>query len=159
MITTNVTAGKPKVAGAIFRAALGTTLPTEATSELSSDWKEIGYCSEDGVTNENSRESETIKAWGGDTVLAVQTGKTDKFKATWIETLNLETLKAVHGEDNVSGTLETGISISVNSKELDASAYVIDMLLRDSAIKRIVIPNAKISEVGEVVYYHNKKMI
>lgn len=152
MITTNVTAGKPKVAGAIFRAKLGTALPTDATTALSSAYDEIGYCSEDGVSNDNSRESKTIKAWGGDTVLTVQTSKTDKFKMTWIETLNVKTLKAVHGDDNVSGDLTNGITINVNSKELEAASYVIDMLLRDNAIKRVVIPNAKIAKVDEVTY-------
>ena len=30
----NVSAGKPKVSGAVFRAPLGTTLPTDATTSL-----------------------------------------------------------------------------------------------------------------------------
>lgn len=155
MIATNTTAGKPKLAGSIFRAPLGTPLPTDSASELNSAFVEIGYCSEDGLTNNNTRESDNIKAWGGDTVLVIQTSKDDTFGMTWIEALNVETLKAVHGDDNVTGSLATGINIKVNSKEPVASSYVIDMILRDDAIKRIVIPNAKISEVGEVTYSDN----
>lgn len=152
-LATNVTAGKPKIGGAIFRAPLGTLLPTSAESVLDeSVWKSIGYCSDDGVTNSNTRESDDVKAWGGDTVLTIQTEKKDTIQMTWIETMNVETLKAVHGDANVSGDLSTGIVISVNSKELTAGAYVIDMALRDDAIKRIVIPNAKISAVDDVVY-------
>ena len=151
-IATNVTAGKPKIGGAVFRAPLGTKLPTNPTSELDEAFESIGYCSDDGVTNSNTRESEEIKAWGGDTVLTIQTSKDDKFTMTWIETMNVATLKAVHGDANVNGDLASGITITVNSKELTAGAYVIDMALRDNAIKRIVIPNAAVSEVDDVVY-------
>lgn len=151
--TSNVTAGKPKIGGAIYRAPLGTTLPTDATTALDEEkWLGIGYCSDDGLTNSNTRSSNAIKAWGGDEVLNIQSEKVDNFQTTWIETLNVNTLKAVHGDDNVSGTLTEGITVKVNSKELDAAAYVIDMLLRDNAIKRVVIPNGKITEVGDVVY-------
>ena len=69
----NVTTGKPKVAGAVFVAPTGTTLPTDATTALGTAFKELGYVSEDGVTNNNSPESENVKAWGGDTVLIRRT--------------------------------------------------------------------------------------
>ena len=90
----NVTAGKPKVGGSMFRAPAGTELPTNATSELAAAFKCLGYVSEDGVTNAISIDSEDIKAWGGDTVLTPQTGKTDTFQAALLESLNIEALKA-----------------------------------------------------------------
>ena len=151
-VATNVTAGKPAVGGAVYRAPLGTALPTSASATLDNAFVSLGYISEDGLKNNNSRESEDTKAWGGDTVMSSQTEVTDEFSTTFIEALNIEVLKTIFGDENVTGTLATGITVKANSKELLASSYVVDMIMREGALKRIVIPNGKISEVGEVTY-------
>lgn len=148
----NVTAGKPKIGGAIYRAPLGTTLPTDASSTLSAAYVNLGFVSEDGVTNSNSPESDEIKAWGGDTVLNLQTAKPDTFKYTLIEALNAEVLKYVYGDDNVTGTIQTGLTIKANSKDQAANIIVVDMVLNGGTLKRIVIPKGKVSEVGDIVY-------
>lgn len=148
----HVSAGKPNVNGAIYRAPLGTTLPTSTTATLNSAFKCLGYASEDGVRNNNSPSSDAIKAWGGDNVLHIQSDKEDTFAFTLLEIMNLDVIKTVYGDDNVSGTLATGISISANAKEQAASAWVIDMILNGGKLKRVVIPNGKITEVGEISY-------
>lgn len=150
--TANVTAGKPKIGGAIFRAPIGTTLPSNATTDLSSAFVCLGYVSEDGLTNDNSPESESIKAWGGDTVLIVQTSKDDTFGFTLIEALNVNVLKTIYGEDNVSGTLDTGITVQANAEDLDEYVWAIDMVMRNGVLKRIVIPDGKVSAVGTITY-------
>lgn len=149
---TNVSVGKPAAAGAVWRAVIGTTLPTDATTALDNAFVAMGYVSEDGLTNTNSPESDDVKAWGGDTVLTVQTGKPDTFQLTLIESLNADVLKAVYNDDNVTGTLSTGLTVTANSDEADASSWVVEMALRGDVLKRIVIPNAKISERGDIVY-------
>lgn len=93
----NVSTAKPKVGGAVWTAPLGTKLPTDALEDLGADFKSLGYISEDGLTNENTPESENIKAWGGDTVANVQTDKEDSFTYTLIEAMNENVLKQVYG--------------------------------------------------------------
>lgn len=148
----NVTYGKPRIGGAIYCAPVGTELPSDAVTPLGSAFKSLGYCSEDGLTNANSPETEDIKAWGGDSVLTIQTGKEDKFTFTLIEVLNVGVLKLVYGEDNVEGDLETGITVKANSQPLQPNTFVIDQIMKGGVLKRIVVSSADIAELGEVPY-------
>ena len=150
----NVSTGKPNIAGAIYRAPLGTALPTSVDEALSEAFADLGYISDAGVTNSNKRSSENIKAWGGDTVLTSQTEYADNFQMVFIEAKNINVLATVYGETNVSGDIDTGIVVKANSAELDRASYVIDTIL-NGAKKRMVIPDASISEVGDVVYVDN----
>ena len=147
-----VSVGKPKVSGAVFRAPVGTPLPTTAAEELDSAFKDMGYISDEGWVNSKSRESSEIKAWGGDTVAQPQTSKTDTFKMTFIESLNPEVLKAVSGDNNVTGTLETGMVVRENSEELQDAVWVIDTIMTGGVIKRTVIPKGKVTETGDVTH-------
>lgn len=147
----NVTAGKPAVGGAISVAAAGTSAPTSASAALTG-FTSLGYVSEDGVTNSNSPSTTSIKAWGGDTVLVTADEKEDTFEFTLIETLNTDVLKLVYGDSNVSGSLAAGITINANNKAQAEHVMVIDMILRNGALKRIVLPKAYVTSVGDITY-------
>lgn len=148
----NVTAGKPNVGGAIYVAPKGSTLPTTATGDLDAAFECLGYVSDSGLTNATDLETTEIKAWGGDTVLTIQTSKSDKFTFTLLEILKKAVLQFLYGSTNVTGTLDSGMAVTVNNDDVEEVAIVINMLLRDNTAKRIVIPDCKISEIGEIAY-------
>lgn len=150
--TEYVSTGAPKISGYAYKAPAGTSLPTDATTALGEVFKSLGFVSEDGVTNSNSPESEDIKDWGGTTVLSVQSSKDDTWKFTLIESKNVEVLKTVYGDDNVTGDLENGITIKANANDLDYAAYVFEMVMRNGTKKRVVIPKAKVTELGDISY-------
>ena len=152
----NVTAGKPEPTGAIFRAPVGTTLPTSTETELDTTvWKCLGFCSDDGIKNSGEMDSENIKAWGGQTVLTTSTSTDDKFHFKLIEALNEEVKKFIYGNANVSGSLADGIAVEVSGYSQEDSSIVIDMIMRNNTKHRIVIPSATIAEVGEIAYVDN----
>jgi len=155
MNSANVSAAKPKVGGAMFVAPLGTLLPTTAVAELSVTFKELGYVSEDGVKNANSPESEEVKAWGGDVVLTPVTGRPDTWTVKLIECTNPDVLKLIYGDSKVTGTFATGIAVSASAGDLESHAYVFDMAIK-GGLKRITIPDGKVTEVSEITYKDNE---
>ena len=148
----NVTTGVRASLGGVFRAPLETTLPEDATTALDAAFKDQGYISEDGITKSRSFETQDIKEWGGVTVQTVQTSKDVTLAFKEIETLNLDAIKAVYGEDNVSGTIDTGLTVIENDAEPEEASWVIDMITLDGTNERMVIPRGKITELGDEVY-------
>lgn len=148
----NVSVGKPNSGGAVFRAPALTTLPTDATTALGAAFACAGHISDEGWRSSLSRETADIKAWGGETVLTTQTSKTETVQMTFIEILNLEVLKTLHGDENVTGTVAEGLTVVENADELPEKVWVIETILTGGVLSRKVIPRGKVTEVGDVVY-------
>lgn len=146
----NVSVGKPMAAGGIYAGATTLTPPTDATTALPSGLDGLGYVSDEGLTNGIEMDTTSIQAWGGDTVLTVNTSRTETFAWTFIET-NEAVLKQVYGPDNVTVTGES-IAVVHNSKTLPRQLYVFEILMTGNKVKRIVVPNGQITEVGDVTY-------
>lgn len=153
---TNVSVGKPAVSGQVFRAAKGTALPNDATTTLPSTFKSLGYISEDGVTDTINRNSTDFKEWGGSVVSSAQDEYSEEFKMKFIEVMNIEVLKTVFGDSNVSGTLSTGITVRKNATELSEAVYVIETIMQNGAFKRVVIPRGKLGALGDINYKANE---
>jgi hypothetical protein len=145
-----IAVGKPKTGGALYYAPKGTAVPTDATTALGNTFIACGYISEDGMTHEITRDSEDIKAWGGDTVLTTQTEYSEKFTFALLETLDANVKKLVFGDSNVTESNDVITAIS-NATELPEHAMVIEMVQGTKAVRR-VIPCAKVSEIGEITY-------
>jgi len=151
-VVENVSTGKAKASGAIHIAPTTATMPTNASDALTG-FTALGYVSEDGLTNSNSPDTEVVHAWGGDVVLVKQQTRDDTFAFSLIESKNADALKVVYGDTKVTGT--TDITVQATQAALEAHAYVFDMVLREGTLKRIVVPNGVVTEVGDVVYVDN----
>lgn len=151
----NVTTGKAAVGGAIFAAPVGTTLPTNPTDALDSAFVGLGYASDAGLTMSTAMGNENVKAWGGDTVMVLHTEKTETFKFKLIEILSEDVLKAIYGAGNVSKS-ENVTTVKSNAEDPAEMAWVFDMIMRDDKVKRVVIPHATLTALGDVVYTDNE---
>lgn len=151
MDASKTSVGKPKIIGAAHWAPIGTALPTDAVTALSSAYKDLGYISSDGMSNDTSREVQELKAWGGDVVQSPQTSKKDQFTSKFVEVRNKDVLKMVKGNANVSES-DGMITLRENSKELDHGVLVYDILLSGGYVKRIVTPDAQVINVGSIDY-------
>lgn len=128
----NVIAGKPKVGGAVFRAPLGSELPTDARTKLPAAFKELGYVSSDGWARQIKKAFEAINAWGGDEVLKSRTEHSVGFTMSLIEDLNAEAQTAKWGQASVKTTAATStagaqIVVTYTGADTEASVWVIDM--------------------------------
>ena len=150
---TNVTTGKPNIAGAVYTAAKGTTLPTDATTALdTTKFVCLGYVSEDGLSNNNELSVEAIKAWGGNIVYRSLTEMNDEFKLSLIETENVDVLKTVYGESHVTVDASGNASIDVVGEDPVERVWVFELALRGGRTKRIVIPDGAITSRDEITY-------
>lgn len=144
----NVVAGRPKPNGAIFRAPLGTAVPTDETTELNAAFIGQGYAHEDGLERAISKAYETIRAWGGDEVKRSRTELTVQLTFTLIEAANGEVAKTIYGEDAVTVTPATSSSgtkivVAYSGEDPDDSTWVFD--LKDgNHVRRIVAPVAQV---------------
>lgn len=147
----NVSTGKPNIAGAVYVAPKGTTLPTNATTSLASDYTCLGYVSEDGLENENEMDVSAVKAWGGAIVYRSLTELNDNFMLALIESENVDVLKTVYGDDNVTED-EGEIAVDVKAEDPQEKVWVFELALRGNKKKRIVIPDGAITARESISY-------
>lgn len=147
----NVSVGKPQAAGGVYAGPAKANIPTSALSELHQSITGLGYVSDEGLTNGIETETADIIAWGGERVLSVRTSRTESFSWTFIESLNEGVLAQVYGPGNVK-TVAGELVVIHNSDELPNQLYVFEILMTGNKVKRIVVPDSKINEVGDVVY-------
>lgn len=146
----NVSAAKPKVEGAIWWAPANTALPTDASTTLATAFMSVGYVSEDGLTEKETRSYEKFKAWGGDTVASSQTEYSKAYTFKMLET-NEATMKARYGVENVTATEGNVSQVKHNAKELPEGVWVIEMIIAGKILRK-VMPKAKIDEIGDITY-------
>lgn len=152
----NAIVGKPSVLGGIFVAPLGTTLPTNESSVLSSDYTSVGYLTDAGLVRGRKADSDTKRAWGGDPLVVFDKGTTRTAKFGFAEYLNTTVKKLIHGDANVTETAATssaGRKLVIKDKDIVRPHMVwVVQLFHGSAVGRIIFPDAQITEDEDITY-------
>lgn len=143
----------PADGAAVYAAPLGTTLPTSATAALNVGFVDLGWVSEDGVTNSISRDTTKHRAWGGEVVKVTQDNYTETVKLTLLESSSAA-MKIVYGDSNVTpGGDYLSLKVEHSRLPLGRKSFVIDFIDGDRA-GRILIREGQVTEVSDVVYTH-----
>ncbi|WP_291474202.1 hypothetical protein [Corynebacterium sp.] len=157
----NAFVGSPAIdGGVLFRAPLGTALPTDSTTAIDRDvWEDHGAVSEDGVSVVQDRSTSDIKAYGGDTFITVQDNYDEQIEITLLEDDNDAVLRSAFGEAFVEKTEATSAegtkrTIYHTSQPLPISSFVVHSVYGDKT-KRYVIERGQVVSVGDTVDVHS----
>ena len=137
------------VTGGIYRAPLSTTLPTSALSSLGVEFDELGYASEEGITQSVGRDVSDIAAWqNGDVVRVVQTSHTVTYQFNLIETMDL-TLETAFGNYEDLGGGE-GVT-EITGDLLPHYVWALHAVDGNNRI-RLILPDGQVTETGDVTW-------
>lgn len=128
------------------------TAPTDSGTALGTGWTDLGYVSEDGVTETRDRSTNTIRAWqNGDTLREVVTESTLTYAMTFAET-KAATVELFYGNtvDDTDGSI-----VIVPSSTGGRHPFVIDVVDGDETI-RTYIPDGEVTEVGDQTYVNGE---
>ncbi|MBZ4319536.1 hypothetical protein JNW98_09175 [Streptomyces sp. SCA2-4] len=138
------------ITGAAYVAPKGTTAPTDATSTWPAAATDIGWISEDGITESNSTDTSEIKGWqGGQTVRKVISSSEMTFKFTAIET-SRAVLELYHKGAKMTTTNGKSV-LAIKAPTTDRRLFGFDVIDGSSHV-RIVIPDGEVTETGDVTY-------
>jgi len=150
-----IAATVPAGSAAVFAAPLGTTLPTDAEAALDAAFVDLGYISEDGVTNVTNKETTKHYAWGGDVVKTTLDRYTETVRFALLES-SAAALKMAFGEDNVTETPAAAgtpgkITVKHSSLMLSRQVVVIEFIDGDLA-GRLLVKEGQVTEIGDMTY-------
>ncbi|WP_353809076.1 hypothetical protein [Agromyces sp. SYSU T00194] len=123
------------------------TAPTDGTTELGVTWSDLGYVSEDGVTETTEQSTTVLRAWQrAKKVRTLIEEGTVRYAFTLLQT-SADTVAFYYG-----GTVGTDGSIVIDvSVERPVIAFILDVIDGDDVI-RAYAPEAQVVEVGDQVF-------
>lgn len=142
--------------GAVLKAAIGATAPTDARTQLGTGWSgAAGYLSESGVTLNINRSTTAIRDWGLNNVRTATTDFTTNITGEFLQ-MSKEAAETLFGADNVDYTAATQstpatLKISIGPNMPAPAAFALNM--KDGNRRgRIYVPNGQITIVGSPTF-------
>ena len=147
----NVSIGKPKTSGMVYTAPLGTELPSDATTALPEGYHNVGFISEEGVTNSADVDTTTVSDAGGTTVLNEISSYSETYQFAMLET-QADALGVRFGAENIKSSGET-LTVDHKMPTGESMIYVFEVLMTGKRVKRIVVPDGTITEYDDTQYH------
>lgn len=136
--------------GAVYYAPLGTVAPADPVAPWGTGWVDLGYVSEDGLVEAESRDWEEIKAWQNRAIVRrLLTDNETTFAFTLIENTKAA-LELRHAGSTMSTT--TGVhTLEVMVPQEAFYAWGFDIIDGDEH-HRITVPKGSVTEVEDITY-------
>lgn len=129
--------------GAVYRAPLGTALPTSADAALDEDFEDHGYINADGVAETIDRTTTDIIAWQNSALVRrLLTGHDVSYAFAALET-NETTLTTYYGNYDAG-------HVEITGGEGVRAAWVLDFLDGNQRHVRVVIEDGQVTTNGGV---------
>lgn len=152
--TANVSAGKGVVGGYMYTAPHGTTLPTDYSTALGDAFVNVGYITDEGVTFSTDSDSDTFKDLNGMDIATSSGGKTRTINMQLAE-VKVTSLKEAYGQNAVTATNSGDITINHDNADMPHRVVVLELLLRDGRKWRRVMPDAQVTEWGDLTVLYS----
>ncbi len=135
------------VTGAVYVDSTGTSAaPTDATTPLAETWHNVGYISEDAVTESIETDTNEIIAWqNSDVVRTLVTKFGVNYSFTMIET-NSVSVGLYYGK----AVAAAATNHQIGGERVGRQAFVIDAIDSAGQVVRRYMPAAEVTERGEV---------
>lgn len=148
----------PNIAGGAWRAPLGSTLPTDTTTSLTSPLIPLGYVGDQGVTRQENRPNTKKFAWGGGLVASLQQSYSVTYKFQLLQPLDADVLKAVHSDGNVTVTAATTTVGTLTNTALNPilninAVWVFEGFFQLATVRQ-ALPIARVTEIGAYKWTH-----
>lgn len=135
-----------------YSAPAGTTVGTEQDpfAALGTEFKNMGFISEDGIEEEIDTDTEEVHDLNGEVICVLKSQETETLTLTLVS-ITADSLAEWHGHGAVSESSNV-ITVKHANIDHDIRCYVFELLLKDGRKWRKVVPNGQVTEVGSIVH-------
>lgn len=141
------------VSGTASVAPTGTAAPTDSTTALNVAFLDLGWISEDGVTESYSDDSTEIKGNDGSVLRRVITGSAATLQLTLLES-KTDVLELFHKGSTMTGAAGA-FEMDVKQPATDKRSFVFDVLDGTEHL-RIYVPTGEVTDRGDIVYRNSE---
>jgi hypothetical protein len=150
-------AAAPRITGSVMYAPVGTALPTSSYATVNSGFTDLGWASEKGLSQKETRSNQNFFGWGGGLINNVQKNYFRTMSFMLYQILNPDVLALAFGHNNVTVTGPTSMNgtemaVALNPQILDTLSWVFDGYYFTQAgyeaLIRLVVPKARVVEIG-----------